>query len=144
VIIDQDSFRHLVNDLSPGAYASLTKVDFNALDKIAIKPIGVYGNRTEIVALLVTLGVVDSHMFVPAPILGIIFFLILSICCSADTLRNSKDTSSPPTLRSGIYIVLPRISASPHQAFVLYWPEDSTWNDDAAAPVRRNRVTFMR
>jgi hypothetical protein len=64
VIIDQDSFRRLVNDLSPGAYISLTKVDFKVLDKLAIKPIGVYGNREEIVSLLVSLGVIESPMSV--------------------------------------------------------------------------------
>jgi hypothetical protein len=27
---------------------------------------------------------------------------------------------------------------------LIFWPEDTTWNDDAKAPVRRNRTTFMR
>lgn len=50
-----------------------------------------------------------------------------------------------PTLRSGLYIV-----RSPHQGmleeqlYVIYWPEDTTWNDEAVSSVRRNRVTFMR
>ncbi len=30
------------------------------------------------------------------------------------------------------------------QIFVIFWPEDSTWNDDAITTVDRNRVTFMR
>ena len=28
--------------------------------------------------------------------------------------------------------------------YVIYWPEDTTWDDSAASPVCRNRVTFMR
>ncbi|KAH7907394.1 hypothetical protein BJ138DRAFT_1014577, partial [Hygrophoropsis aurantiaca] len=50
-----------------------------------------------------------------------------------------------PTLRSGLYII--RSSMSPQsieQLYVVYWPEDSTWNDAAVSSVRRNRVTFMR
>jgi hypothetical protein len=60
---------------------------------------------------------------------------------SAEALRHSKDTSSSPKLRSGIYVVRPRTS---EQVLVIYWPEDYTWNDDAVSSVRRNRVTFMR
>jgi len=30
------------------------------------------------------------------------------------------------------------------QIFVIYWPEESTWDDSAPSQVRRNRVTFMR
>ena len=33
---------------------------------------------------------------------------------------------------------------SPHEVFVIYWPEDETWHDGAIDSVRRNRVTFMR
>ena len=28
--------------------------------------------------------------------------------------------------------------------YVIYWPEDTTWDDSAASSVSRNRVTFMR
>ena len=36
------------------------------------------------------------------------------------------------------------MSAAEEQAYVLYWPEDTTWDDQAASTVQRNRVTFMR
>src|SRR5712691_9617226 len=29
-------------------------------------------------------------------------------------------------------------------SYVLYWPEPTTWDDDATSTVKRNRVTFMR
>ena len=38
--------------MSPGAYASITRVDFKTLDRFAIKPLGVYGSKDEIVRLL--------------------------------------------------------------------------------------------
>ena len=28
--------------------------------------------------------------------------------------------------------------------FVIYWPEDTTWDDSAIGSVRKNRVTFIR
>ena len=52
-----------------------------------------------------------------------------------------------PGLSSGLYVL--RLGAGqvdPNQEhhIVIYWPEDSTWDDSAASPVCRNRVTFMR
>jgi hypothetical protein len=36
------------------------------------------------------------------------------------------------------------VSTAEEQSYVLYWPEDTTWNDQAVSTVQRNRVTFMR
>jgi hypothetical protein len=52
--------------------------------------------------------------------------------------------SSEPVLRSGLYVVRPFVSTSEEQAYVVYWPEYTTWEDRAASPVQRNRETFMR
>ncbi|KAF8216813.1 hypothetical protein K438DRAFT_1658303 [Mycena galopus ATCC 62051] len=126
IIIAQDSLKELINALSPGAYASLTKVDFKALDKLDIKPVGVYGSKSEIVAFLSSRGVVSVE--------------------TARALNSSSDDSSVPHLRSGLYVLRPSDmeTAASEQVFVIYWPESTTWNDDAISAVRRNRVTFMR
>ena len=59
--------------------------------------------------------------------------------------RNGQSAwSSEPVLRSGIYIVRSFLSITQEQAYVVYWPEDTTWDDHAASSVQRNRVTFMR
>lgn len=62
VIIAQDSLRAFINSVCPGTYVSMTKVNFNALDRFIVKPIGVYGSKSEIVRLLSSLGVVDEEM----------------------------------------------------------------------------------
>ncbi|KAJ7509859.1 hypothetical protein B0H11DRAFT_2270198 [Mycena galericulata] len=126
IIIAQDSLRELIDVLSPGAYASLTKVDFNALDKRSIKPLGLYGSKSEIVSFLSCRKVISDE--------------------TARALNQSTDNSSDPYLRSGIYLLRagnPN-AAEAEQIFVIYWPEPTTWNDDAISSVRRNRVTFMR
>lgn len=64
VIIDQESFRELVNTLRPGAYVSLTKVNFKDLDLLTIKPIGVYGSKMQIVSLLLSIKVIDEATWV--------------------------------------------------------------------------------
>lgn len=57
-------------------------------------------------------------------------------------------SSSKSDIRSGLYLVLPHANGneavSVHHAYMLYWPEETTWDDKAISSVRRNRVTFMR
>ncbi|KAG1848075.1 hypothetical protein DFJ58DRAFT_729977 [Suillus subalutaceus] len=106
VIIAQDSLRAFINSVCPGTYVSMTKVNFSALDRFVVKPVGV----------------------------------------AKQLVTNQNDSSiSMPSLRSGLYIVRAVCEATPdQQLFLIYWPEDSTWDDSAPSSVRRNRVTFMR
>lgn len=53
-------------------------------------------------------------------------------------------TGEEPLLRPGLYIMRTFTSTLEEQTYVLFWPEDMTWDDRAASMVRRNRVTFMR
>jgi hypothetical protein len=64
VIIDQESLKRFTNEISPGAYSSLTKIDFRALDNANIKPVGVYGSKERIVDLLLEIGAIESHLSV--------------------------------------------------------------------------------
>jgi hypothetical protein len=53
--------------------------------------------------------------------------------------------SSRPSLSSGLYVLAAgQVDPNQERHYVIYWPEDSTWNDSAASSVCRNRVTFMR
>jgi hypothetical protein len=61
-VIAQDSLRAFTNTICPGAYVSMTKVNFSALDALIVKPVGIYGSKDEIVRLLLSLGVVDDHV----------------------------------------------------------------------------------
>ena len=52
---------------------------------------------------------------------------------------------SRPALSSGLYVLAAgQVDPTEERHYVIYWPEDSTWNDSAASSVCRNRVTFMR
>jgi hypothetical protein len=62
VIIAQDSLKRFINAMSPGTYASITKVDFKALDQLMIKPLGVYGSKVEIVRLLLSINAVNEDV----------------------------------------------------------------------------------
>ena len=144
VIIDQGSLERFINKVSPGAYVSLTKVDFRALDNASVKPIGIYGNKERIVDLLLEVGAIEPHLFVISP-LQRITLAHHSQPHSVDALLASSDNSRTPRLRSGIYFVQPPspLDDDP-RVFVIYWPEETTWDDNAVSSVKRNRVTFMR
>ena len=55
---------------------SLTKVDFKALDKFQVKPIGIYGSKEEIVRFLVSTAVCDNTMYIA--LYFVIRFLLLT------------------------------------------------------------------
>jgi hypothetical protein len=63
VIIDQDSFGRFVNDISPSAYVSMTRVNFAQLDRIRVKPTGLYGSQTELVNFLLSINAVDDATY---------------------------------------------------------------------------------
>jgi hypothetical protein len=66
-------------------------------------------------------------------------------CSARLLLAPSEVGGSRPTLSSGLYIVPGGSTGSSEERhYIIYWPEDSTWDDSAASSVSRNRVTFMR
>ena len=62
IIISQDSFGRFVNDICPGAYLSMTQVDFTALDQLNLKPVGIYGSKSSIVCYLKDLGIINEEL----------------------------------------------------------------------------------
>ncbi|KAI0292593.1 hypothetical protein B0F90DRAFT_1645427, partial [Multifurca ochricompacta] len=121
IVIAQESLQGFINALSPGAYSSITKVNFKLLDKTFLKPIGIYGSKEE--SELISQGQLAEIAY-------------------PENVYTA--TTAEPVLRSGLYAVRSFTPSSEEQVYVLYWPEDSTWNDQATSPVQRNRVTFMR
>ncbi|KAF8752322.1 hypothetical protein RHS01_07760 [Rhizoctonia solani] len=122
VLIDQLGLRDLLNTFVPGSYESISKIDFKSLDKCTIKPLGIYGSKHEIVQFLSEVNCLSD---------GSKRLLLSSI-------------GTPSDLRSGIYLSLPAEASNTNLAYILYWPEDTTWDDKAISSVRRNRITFMR
>ena len=64
IIISQNSLEAFINHVCPGAYVSMTRVNFKVLDKYAIKPVGVYGSKEELVRFLLQLGSIDETTYV--------------------------------------------------------------------------------
>lgn len=64
----------------------------------------------------------------------------------AHQLSYSTDNPTPSQLRlrSGLYVLRPPQRTSNEEIFVIYWPEDTTWEDSASLNVCRNRATFIQ
>ena len=105
-----------------------------------IKPLGVYGSKVEIVRLLQSLNAVNHDMRV---IFFSFFILLDDRTLSAELLLAPTDSGdSQPTLSSGLYALAAGNADERH--YVIYWPEDSTWDDTATSSVSWNRISFMR
>ncbi|KAF8545717.1 hypothetical protein OG21DRAFT_1491997 [Imleria badia] len=146
IIIAQNSLKAFINSVCPNAYLSMTKVNFKALDKYIIKPVGVYGSKEEIVRFLLELAAIDETTYgIP---LDYSSSLTWALCFDSATqllVDSDAPARAQPALRSGLYIITaPDQTRGTRQIFVLYWPEQTTWDDSAASSVRRNRITFMR
>ncbi|KAM5540363.1 hypothetical protein V8D89_005821 [Ganoderma adspersum] len=124
IIIEQESLGRLINVLRPNAYTSITKVDFSALDHVQLRVIGLYGSKSAIVDFLRQKAIVDEET-------------ALAMLQPMDTSINSTQ----PTLRSGMYL---HMRGGEDITHVIYWPEDTTWDDNCVSSVSKNRVTFMR
>ncbi|KIO18763.1 hypothetical protein M407DRAFT_224787 [Tulasnella calospora MUT 4182] len=131
IIISQESLGRFINSVLPGAYTNVTKIDFSRLDREAsLRLVGVYGSKSEIVRFLHSLGSIDDEVAA----------LLL--------VEDDMSVNMRLSLRSGIYVLSPTAPddslAEPLVRYVVYWPEETTWNDDTTGSVRKNRVTFMR
>ncbi|KAG8901723.1 hypothetical protein FRC00_005050 [Tulasnella sp. 408] len=131
IIISQESLGRFINTVLPGAYTNVTKIDFARLDREAsLRLIGIYGSKSEIIRFLHSQGSIDDEV-------------VALLLVEDDVSVNMR-----PSLRSGIYVLSPPATddslTEPLVRYVIYWPEETTWNDDATGSVRKNRVTFMR
>jgi len=61
IIIAQESLQEFINAISPGAYSSITKVNFKLLDNFVLKPFGIYGSKEEIARFLREINAVDDN-----------------------------------------------------------------------------------
>ncbi|KAI0295672.1 hypothetical protein B0F90DRAFT_1820352 [Multifurca ochricompacta] len=134
IIIAQQSLQEFIDALSTDSNSSITNVDFKALDNLWLKPIGLYGSKEEIVRFLREINVVDDKMYV--------FYGRGAEIASPQMDYTTRDAEV--ILRPGLYAIRLFASSAGGQIYILYWPEDTTWNDEAPPSVQRNRVMFMR
>ena len=116
------------------------KVDFQQLDTLRIKPVGIYGSLGKLVELLATIGCIDSTMYVSK--ITYMFCQNLMVYCRSHTILDHSVTGDP-SFRTGLYIVDAR-NVENDLFYVIYWPEKTTWERNVSPSVSRNRVTFLR
>ena len=117
------------------------KVDFQQLDTLNIKPIGIYGSLGKLVELLATIGCIDNTMYVSR--ITYLYCQRLMVYCRSRTILNLSVKGGPSTFRTGLYIVDAR-NVEHDLFYVIYWPEKTTWEKNVSPSVSRNRATFLR
>ncbi|CUA74083.1 GTPase activating protein BUD2 [Rhizoctonia solani] len=125
IVIDQHSLSQFLNTVKPGSYHSVSKIDLKGLDQLSIKPVGVYGIRSEIIRFLQQAQCLNEN--------------------SVTLLSQPNSLDESFALGSGLYLVLdPRHQnqGTSKAAYIVYWPEDTTWDDQAVPVIRRNRPDF--
>ena len=161
IVIAQESVAKFVNDIRPGAYTSMTdvrepalratcirrnvlcsQIDFNTLDTVDLKPIGIYGSISAIVDFLLKAKCVDNEMYCE-PLLPKIRTYVSFSARLLLTPRRPEGDAQQPILRSGLYL-LNASHDQPGLVYIIFWPEDTTWDDSASSMVSRNRATFIR
>ncbi|CAE6459505.1 unnamed protein product, partial [Rhizoctonia solani] len=131
IVIDQSSLHELINTLQPGSYDSVSKINFKSLDNLSIKPVGIYGDQSEILQFLKHVGCLDDF----------------SMNILAEGIKSEESASK---LRSGLYLTMgqdPHYPGPSKLGYLVYWPENTTWDDQASSlsdSIRRNRETFIR
>lgn len=149
VLIAQESLGSLLNTLLPGSYRHVTRIDLNSLDSKSIKTVGIYGSKSEIARFLLEMRAVDADTCA--------VFILPKTYMSANhmywdrsgllLIPETIEGESVPRLRSGLYLFacnLEDAQPPPPAFYIIYWPEETTWDDSADDRIRRNCVTFMR
>jgi len=60
IVIDEVGIKSFVNNILPGAYKSVSSVDFRALDDHRLQLVGIYGSKNEIARFLLASGHIDQ------------------------------------------------------------------------------------
>ena len=63
IVIDDAGVKAFVNSLTPGAYKSVSSVDFAALDVHQLELVGIYGSKDEIARFLLVNGRIDDATY---------------------------------------------------------------------------------
>ncbi|KAG8924200.1 hypothetical protein FRC01_011818 [Tulasnella sp. 417] len=75
IIIDQESMGRAMNAIRKGSYKSVSRINFPALDAVAVRPVGIYGSKSAIVDFLVNLKVVNNALLEPpSPVIHVIYW----------------------------------------------------------------------
>ena len=107
-----------------------------------MKPIGVYGSISAIVDFLLKAKCVDDEMYCESLLPNLRTYVSFSAKLLLAPRRPEGDAQQP-ILRSGLYL-LNAVKIQSGLVYIIFWPEDTTWDDSASSVVSRNRATFIR
>ncbi|RHZ89869.1 hypothetical protein Glove_9g267 [Diversispora epigaea] len=132
IIISQSDVKKLCNDMIPGSFKSISKINYEKLNSCHIHLIGVYGQNSLIAKLLLDKGIVDEKTYKS---------LLMPY-----GVGNNSGTRPTAELRPGIYLVrLPSDEFDEKNKFmVFHWSEYECYEDIALPYCKKNMTNLHR
>ena len=144
IIIDQESTGEFVNSFCPGAFTSFKKTDFKAMDDLELKPLGIYGSKSEIIRFFRELNTIDRNTYASR----LLKSDIQSSSTSTHSLREAllqEPQNNIAIKPAGLYAFATQSNGEKEcRVYVIFRPEETTWDDDANPVARSHRATFTR
>ncbi|RUS35157.1 hypothetical protein BC938DRAFT_475101 [Jimgerdemannia flammicorona] len=127
IILSPDQMEKFCDDITPGSFHSVSKVDYDDLCQRSLHYIGVYGNPVMIAQLLFSINAITAEM------------LQHLRSESESTYDNSMNVL--PSLSPGIYLYHHKPS---YCGLVIHWPERGSFAENASADKKKNMINLHR
>ncbi|RHZ90025.1 hypothetical protein Glove_9g277 [Diversispora epigaea] len=130
IIISESDVKKLCNDMIPGSFKTISKINYKKLNSFPIHLIGIYGRNSLIAKLLLDKGIVDDKTYK----------LLLM------PYRDNSGIRPTAELKPGIYLLrLPSDEIDEKNKFlVIHWSEDGCYEDKVSSFCRKNMTNFHR
>ncbi|RHZ89868.1 hypothetical protein Glove_9g264 [Diversispora epigaea] len=135
IIISQSDVKKLCNDMIPGSFKSISKINYEKLNSCQIHLIGIYGRNSLIAKLLLDKGMIDEKTYK--------LLLMPYGIESPDNISGIRPTTE---LRPGIYLLrLPSDEIDEKNKFMaIHWSEDGCYENKASSYCKKNMTNLHR
>ncbi|CAG8468479.1 4455_t:CDS:2, partial [Acaulospora morrowiae] len=114
IIVSQEFLKKLCNDMIPGSYESISKVDYASLNTKSLGFIGIYGRYEVIARYFLQKNVIDEEI-------------------------DNNTEIIEPHLKPGIYLLIEK-----EHGFIIHWPEKNCYDNNTSSKAKSNLVTLHR
>ncbi|CAG8543055.1 1278_t:CDS:2, partial [Acaulospora morrowiae] len=124
IIVSQEFLKKLCNDMVPGSFESISKVNYASLNTKSLGFIGIYGRCEVIAKYLLQKNVIDKEIY--------------NLLVKPQISDNNTEIIEPH-LKPGIYLLIEK-----EHGFIIHWPEKNCYDNNTSSKAKSNLVTLHR
>ncbi|CAG8669617.1 12878_t:CDS:2, partial [Acaulospora morrowiae] len=124
IVISQEFLKKLCNDIVPGSYESISKVDYASLNTKSLGFIGIYGRYEVIARYLFQKNVINEEIY--------------NLLVKPQTSDNNTEIIETH-LKPGIYLLIKK-----EHGFIIHWPKKDCYDNNISSEEKSNLVTLHR